>query len=58
MSVGKSYEVLVSKRVRVESNNPGHILTLSDRSIFTPEEDRFWPAQDNLAFHRREVFIR
>jgi len=28
MSVGKRYEVLVSKRVQVERNLPGHILTL------------------------------
>jgi hypothetical protein len=35
--VGKDYEVLVSKRVQVEKNLPGHILTLSDRSIFTPD---------------------
>ncbi|MFO7963077.1 MAG: HNH endonuclease [Desulfobacterales bacterium] len=57
MSVGRSYEVIVSKRVRMESNNPGHILTLSDRPIFVPKEDRFRPAQDNLDYHRREVFI-
>ena len=56
MSVGKEYEVLVSKRVQVEKNLPGHILTLSDRSIFTPEEHKFWPAQDNLHWHRRNLF--
>ena len=56
MSVGKKYEVLVSKRVQVEQNLPGHILTLRDRSIFTPEEDKFWPAQKNLDFHRRNYF--
>jgi len=56
MSVGKKYEVLVSKRVQVEQNLPGHILTLRDRSIFTPEEDKFWPAQKNLGFHRRNYF--
>ncbi len=56
MSVGKKYEVLVSKRVQVEQNLPGHILTLRDRSIFTPEEDKLWPAQKNLNFHRRNYF--
>ena len=56
MSVGKKYEVLVSRRVRTEQNLPGHILTLRDRSIFTPEEDKFWPAQSNLDFHRRKYF--
>ena len=58
MSVGKEYEVLVSKRVQVEKNLPGHILTLSDRNIFTPDEHKFWPAQDNLHWHRRNLFRR
>lgn len=56
MSVGKEYEVLVSRRVQTEQNLPGHILTLRDRSIFTPAEQNFWPAQTNLEIHRREYF--
>jgi len=56
MSVNKKYEVLVSKRVQVERNLPGHILTLRDRSIFTPEENKFWPAQENLEWHRSTYF--
>jgi hypothetical protein len=31
MSVGASYEVLVSRRVRMDQNMPGHMLTLADR---------------------------
>jgi putative restriction endonuclease len=58
MSVGNDYEVLVSKRVQVEKNLPGHILTLSDRNIFTPDEQKFWPAQDNLNWHRKNLFSR
>ena len=56
MSVGKKYEVLVSKRVMKEQNYPGHILTLTDRPIFTPEQETFWPAQDNLHWHRKNTF--
>ena len=58
MSVGKNYEVLVSKRVSIEQNYPGHILTLTDRPIFTHDETNFWPAQDNLHWHRRNTFRR
>ncbi|MBW2248591.1 MAG: HNH endonuclease [Deltaproteobacteria bacterium] len=58
MSVGKKYEVLVSKRILVEQNFPGHILTLTDRPIFTPEKESFWPAQDNLNWHLRNTFRR
>ena len=58
MSVGKEYEVLVSKRVSAEKNYPGHILTLTDRPIFTPGERKFWPEQDNLHWHRKNLFRR
>ena len=56
MSVGSQYEVLVSERVRIDSNMPGHILTLMDRPIFKPEIERFWPGQENLTRHRRSCF--
>jgi putative restriction endonuclease len=58
MSVGVEYEVLVSRRVQVEQNLPGHILTLLDRHIFTPAEDQYWPAQDNFEWHRVKHFLR
>ena len=56
VSVGKTYEVLVSGRIQVEQNLPGHILTLRDRNIFTPDEERFWPDQGNLEWHRKEAY--
>lgn len=56
MSVGRGYEVLVSKRVQSDHNMPGHVLTLRDRPIFRPKEDVWWPSQDNLARHRRSTF--
>ena len=57
MSVGGQYEVLVSGRVRIDSNMPGHILTLVDRPIFKPQNERFWPGQENLVQHRKEWFL-
>ena len=56
MGVGKKYEVLVSKRVQVEANLPGHVLSLDERRIVTPEREVFWPGQENLAVHRRECY--
>jgi len=58
MSVGHTYEVLMSRRVQVEQNLPGHILTLRDRHIFTPNEDQYWPAQENFDYHRTNRFLR
>ena len=51
-------EVLVSKRVQVEQNLPGHILTLRDRHIFTPVERQYCPAQENFDYHRTRRFLR
>jgi len=56
MSVGGEYEVLVSKRIQVEQNLPGHILTLRDRPIFTPSDSIHRPSQDNFDWHRRRAF--
>jgi putative restriction endonuclease len=58
MSVGDKYEVLVSRRVQIEQNLPGHVLTLRDRHIFTPNEDQYWPAQENFDYHRTKTFLR
>ncbi len=57
MSVSKNYEVMVSKRVSIEKNFPGHVLTLSDRGIFKPEDKAFWPGQGNLEWHRSKKFL-
>jgi hypothetical protein len=56
MSVGASYEMLVSQRVRTDQNMPGHMLTLADGPIFRPAKDPLWPAQDNLEDHRWRTF--
>ncbi len=56
MGVGKDYEVLISKQVNNEPNFPGHMLTLSDRTIFRPTKQSFWPAQEKIEWHRKEVF--
>jgi len=56
MSVGKDYEVLVSKRVRTEQNCLGHILTLIDRPIFKPDKQIYCPDKNNLEWHRKKKF--
>ncbi|MFC1857661.1 HNH endonuclease [Thermodesulfobacteriota bacterium] len=58
MSIGKDYEVLISRSVRTEKNILGHTLTLMDRPIFKPRKEKFWPTQDNLTWHRKQVFLK
>jgi putative restriction endonuclease len=56
MSVGNKYEVLISSQVKREPNFPGHMMTLSDRPIFRPADSARWPAKENIAWHRKEMF--
>ncbi len=44
---------LTRKRGSCGQTYPGHFLTLTDRSIFTPEQESLWPAQNNLHWLRR-----
>jgi hypothetical protein len=43
---GRSYEVLVSGRVKMDQNMPGHMLTLAHRPIFRHAKEPFWPAKN------------
>jgi putative restriction endonuclease len=56
MSVGRNYEVLVSRQAKKDPNIPGPIMTFADRPIFRPPEQFYWPSQDNIAWHRKSVF--
>jgi putative restriction endonuclease len=56
MSVGKGYEVLVSKQMRTDQNIPGHVMTLADHQIINPQVQNFWPTQTNIAWHRKLVY--
>jgi putative restriction endonuclease len=56
MSVGRNYEVMVSKKAMKDPNIPGPIMTFADRPIFRPPEQLYWPSQSNIAWHRKSVF--
>jgi putative restriction endonuclease len=58
MSVGKDYEVLISASIRTEKNILGHTLTLMDRPIFVPKNERYHPKQENFEWHRRKRFLK
>lgn len=58
ISVGNKYEVLVSSRIRTDRNIPGHVLTLADRPIIKPDNEIYWPAIENIAWHQKHAFKR
>jgi len=56
MSVGKNFEVLVSRQAKKDPNILGPIMTFADRPIFRPTEELYWPSQNNIGWHRKSVF--
>jgi putative restriction endonuclease len=54
----KNFEVLKSKQVKTDQNIPGHMMTLADRPIFKPQVQNFWPAQTNIEWHRKLVYLK
>lgn len=56
MSVDFDYTVKVSDKIQTETNLLGHILTLTGREIFKPDDKRLWPNPENLEWHINERF--
>jgi len=47
---------MVSKRVQIDRNMPGHMMTLADRPIFKPEEEVYWPEMVNIEWYQKNAF--
>jgi putative restriction endonuclease len=56
ISVSSKYEVITSPQLAANTNLPSYIVTLAQRNIIHPIEEKFLPALDNLAWHRKEIF--
>ncbi len=56
VAVDQNFEVKVSKQIKTDKNLLGHVLTLSGRSIFTPENKVHWPSSSNLEWHLSNRF--
>jgi len=56
IGVNDRYEVIVSSTVRAEQNMPGHMMSLAGRPIILPQKENFYPALENIAWHRKKIF--
>lgn len=56
MGIDLDYKVMVSPSVQKNNNFSGHMQMLSDRGIFKPTENKYWPNQENLDHHRRDIY--
>lgn len=56
ITVSRSYAVLVSKQLSVNTNIPSHMMTLAGRPIIGPAEQTLWPEPDALHWHQQKIF--
>lgn len=56
VSVDEAYRILVSSHVEEDTAHPYSLTKLSGKPIILPKQIRYQPAQENLEWHRREVF--
>jgi putative restriction endonuclease len=56
ISLGKTYQVLVSSLMSDRRPTEWMLTELRDKSILLPEHEQLYPAQDALEWHRKEAF--
>lgn len=56
VGVDENYQILVSKHIEEDIQHPYSLSKLKGKQIFLPQESRFFPSQENLAWHRDNVF--
>ncbi|OJV53117.1 MAG: hypothetical protein BGO31_05020 [Bacteroidetes bacterium 43-16] len=56
VSIDEHYRVLVSSHINEDKAHPYSLNNLQGRPIFLPTESQYQPAQENLEWHRKEVF--
>jgi len=52
MHLDNNYRIIVSSLVHVGGNLPGPIMSLDGRHMLLPDEQKYWPAKNNVEWHR------
>lgn len=56
VSVGEDYTIIVSAHIDELADHPYSLSKLNGKSILLPEVNRYYPSQENLVWHRENVF--
>lgn len=56
VSIDEDYCIMVSSHIEEEVSHPYSLSQLIGKAIMLPKEEHYQPAQENLAWHRREVY--
>ena len=55
-TISDQYEIVVNPKAKIANVNKFPILDLHGTSITRPEDENFWPHQEALEWHKKEVF--
>ncbi|WP_300668216.1 HNH endonuclease [Desulfoluna sp.] len=58
LGIDKHHQIIVSHHLKSAGNSAAHLLGLENCPIVEPRDQTFSPGFDNLAWHRRRVFVR
>lgn len=56
IAVDHNYQILVSKAIKDNLDHPYSFSLLENRQLILPHNEQYFPALENLAWHRKEVF--
>lgn len=56
VGISKDYHIMVNHKLFEESASDYSLQQLEGKKLWLPEEERFWPGQEGLGWHRRMFF--
>lgn len=56
VSIDEDYRVIVSSHIEELEDHPYSLVRLAGKQIILPHQAQYYPSQENLAWHRSEVF--
>jgi len=58
ITVDETYRIVISSAIKDDSNHPYSFSSLENKQIYLPQQKQYYPALENLEWHRKEIFKR
>lgn len=56
IAIDDNYQILVSKAIKDDQDHPYSFSLLENKQLILPQNTQYYPALENLAWHRKKVF--
>ena len=56
IAIDDNYQILVSKAIKDDQEHPYSFSLLENKQLILPHNEQYYPALENLAWHRKKVF--